>query len=98
MPRNKKGRTMPNRILFFVSAVLASLALPILALPVIPNAAHAADDCLASPDKATPAGGHWRYHIERGTGRKCWYLAGETTKSDQTKADDATADDAKSAS
>jgi hypothetical protein len=93
---------MPNRILFLVSAVLASLALAALALPVIPNAAHA-DDCLASPDKATPAGGHWRYHIERGTGRKCWYLAGETansdqTKSDQTKSDDAAADDAKPAS
>ena len=89
---------MPNRILFLVSAVLASLA-----LPVIPNVAHAADDCLASPDQATPSGGHWRYHIERGTGRKCWYLAGETAASDQTKAgqtkpDDAAADDGRSAS
>lgn len=92
---------MPNRILFLVSAVLASLV-----LPVIPNAAFAADDCLASPDtKVTPSGGHWRYHIERGTGRKCWYLAGQTaqpeqtrsdqTRSDQTNADDAAADDAK---
>ncbi len=94
-----KGRKMSNRILFLVSAVLASLV-----LPVIPSAAHAADDCLASPDnKATPAGGHWRYHIEHGTGRKCWYLAGQTAKSeqtqpDQTKADDAAADDAKPAS
>lgn len=101
-PENMKGRTMPNRILFLVSAVLASLVLA-LALPVIPNAAHAADDCLPSPDKATPSGGHWRYHIERGTGRKCWYLAGETAKSNQTKADqaksdDATADDVKPAS
>jgi hypothetical protein len=97
-----KGRTMPNRILFLVSAVLASLALPILALPVIPNVAYAADDCLASPDQATPSGGHWRYHIERGTGRKCWYLAEEAgkasqTKADQTKSDDAAADDAKAA-
>ncbi len=88
---------MPNRILFLVSAVLASLS-----LPVIPGVAHAADDCLASPDKATPPGGHWRYHIERGTGRKCWYLAGETAKTDSSKADatrtdDATADDSKAA-
>ena len=77
---------MPNRILFRVSAVLASLALqvlalPILTLPVIPSVAYAADDCLASPDTATPSGGHWRYHLERSTGRKCWYLAGETASS-----------------
>jgi hypothetical protein len=66
---------MPNRILFLVSAMLASLA-----LPMIPSAARAADDCLANPDTATPSGGHWRYHIERGTGRKCWYLADESPK------------------
>ncbi len=88
---------MPNRILFLVSAMLASLA-----LPLVPNAAYAAD-CLASPGKDAPSGGHWRYHIERGTGNKCWYLAGETAKSgqtnvDQTKSDDVTADNAKAAS
>jgi hypothetical protein len=73
---------MPNRILFLVSAVLVNLA-----LPVLPNVAYAADDCLASPNKATPAGGHWRYHLERGTGRKCWYLAGETATDDAAKPD-----------
>jgi hypothetical protein len=78
---------MPNRILFLVSAVLASLA-----LPLVPNAARAADDCLASPDKATPSGGHWRYHLERGTGRKCWYIAGEATRPDAAKADAAKPD------
>ena len=80
---------MPNRILFLVSAVLASLA-----LPMIPSAAHAADDCLASPDTATPSGGHWRYHIERGTGQKCWYLADESPK-ESGKADVAKAGAAK---
>ncbi len=72
---------MPNRILFLVSAMLASLA-----LLSIPTVARAADDCLASPDKATPSGGHWRYHIERGTGRKCWYLADEAAKADPAEA------------
>ena len=72
---------MPNRILFRVSAMLASLA-----LLSIPTVARAADDCLASPDKATPSGGHWRYHIERGTGRKCWYLADEAAKADPAEA------------
>lgn len=78
---------MPNRILFLVSAVLASLA-----LPVIPNAARAADDCLTSPDTATPSGGHWRYHLERGTGRKCWYVANEGAKADAAKSDAAKPD------
>jgi hypothetical protein len=73
---------MPNRILFLVSAMLASLA-----LPVVPNLARAADNCLTSPDKATPSGGHWRYHLERGTGRKCWYLADEAANTEATKAD-----------
>ncbi|XIA62585.1 hypothetical protein ACFIOY_24070 [Bradyrhizobium sp. TZ2] len=34
----------------------------------------AADDCLAAPKAATPAGGHWYYRIDRATKRKCWYL------------------------
>jgi hypothetical protein len=67
--------------------MLASLSLLVLALLSIPNVARAADDCLANPDKATPAGGHWRYHIERGTGRKCWYLANEGAKADAAKPD-----------
>lgn len=73
---------MPNQILFLVSAMLASLA-----LLSIPNVARAADDCLANPDKATPAGGHWRYHIERGTGRKCWYVANEGAQAEPAKPD-----------
>jgi len=68
--------------LFLVSAVLASLA-----LPTLPTIARAADDCLTGPNKATPAGGHWRYHLERGTGRKCWYLGDEAAKADVDKAD-----------
>ena len=55
---------MPNRILFLVSAMLASLA-----LSVLPTVARA-DDCLTSPGKGASAGGHWRYHVERGSGRK----------------------------
>jgi len=76
---------MPNRILFLVSAMLASLA-----LPVLPTVAHAADDCLTSP--TTAAGGHWKYHLERGTGRKCWYLVGATPTDDAASADTAKQD------
>lgn len=35
--------------------------------------AHA-DNCLAGPKGASPAGQHWYYRLERGTKRKCWYL------------------------
>jgi hypothetical protein len=77
--------------LFLVSAVLASVASS-LALPLLPTVAHAADDCLSSPTRAT--GGHWRYHLERSTGRKCWYLAGATSKDDAANADAARADPA----
>jgi hypothetical protein len=83
---------MPNRILLCVSVMLASFA-----LAEIPYAARAADDdCLTSPGKTTSAGGHWRYHLERGTGRKCWYLS-QPEKSDATQSDDAEADPPKPA-
>jgi hypothetical protein len=37
-------------------------------------AASAADDCLAKPNAPSPRGSHWHYHVDRATGRKCWYL------------------------
>jgi hypothetical protein len=83
---------MPNRILLLVSAVLVNLVLSILVLPVLPDVARAADDCLTSPNKATPAGDHWRYHLERGTGRKCWYLANEIATDNAAKPDAAKPD------
>jgi hypothetical protein len=36
--------------------------------------AHA-EDCLAAPNGASPAGQHWYYRIDRTTRRHCWYLA-----------------------
>lgn len=77
---------MPNRILFLVSAMLTSLALS--ALPTLAQA----DDCLTSPGKGASAGGHWRYHVERGSGRKCWYLTGAASKDDAATAATADAD------
>jgi hypothetical protein len=37
-------------------------------------AAFAADDCLAGPSRAPAPGGHWYYHFDRFSDRKCWYL------------------------
>ena len=33
-----------------------------------------AEDCLAAPNAASPAGQHWYYRIDRVKQRKCWYL------------------------
>jgi hypothetical protein len=38
-------------------------------------AAFAADGCLAAPNRAPAPGGHWYYHFDRASDRKCWYLA-----------------------
>uniref|UniRef100_Q07LF2 Uncharacterized protein n=1 Tax=Rhodopseudomonas palustris (strain BisA53) TaxID=316055 RepID=Q07LF2_RHOP5 len=45
------------------------------ALALIPSQPAQAEECLSKPKAATPAGGHWRYRVERGTKRQCWYLA-----------------------
>jgi len=39
-----------------------------------PERAGAADECLAGPNKQSPAGHHWFYRVDRSTKRHCWYL------------------------
>jgi hypothetical protein len=34
----------------------------------------AASDCLDEPNRASAQVGHWYYHLDRATGRKCWHL------------------------
>jgi hypothetical protein len=50
------------------------------------SAASAADECLAAPKATTPAGAHWYYRVEKGTKRKCWYLADEGGKTKKAAA------------
>ena len=68
-----------------VPAKLAALFLGVAAgamWTMVPlRAARAADNCLTVPTDQTPQGQHWYYHIERGTGRHCWYLRGGDEKS-----------------
>jgi hypothetical protein len=54
---------------------LAAVAAAALAAPALPSASRAAGDCLAAPSGQSPTGQHWFYRIDRGNGRKCWYLA-----------------------
>src|SRR5271166_19868 len=60
------------RILIPISTASLAALLAILVMPV--HASHAADDCLAKPNAAAPDGSHWYYHVDRATGRQCWYL------------------------
>lgn len=33
-----------------------------------------ADNCLLKPNAPSPAGSHWYYHVDRLSGRRCWFL------------------------
>ena len=61
--------------------VTAAIGLGGLAAGLPDYVATAADGCLTEPNGATSQGQHWYYHLERGTGRKCWYLRGEGEQS-----------------
>src|SRR5215210_6864579 len=72
--------SMKVRAAKFVVAIVASV-LSSANLVAAPDEAEQADDkCLTSPGEKTPSGGHWRYRLERGTGRQCWYLKADTEK------------------
>jgi len=45
-----------------------------LATSLLSQPTRAADDCLSAPNRAPAPGGHWYYHIDRASDRKCWYL------------------------
>lgn len=75
---------MSNRTAAIACAVIAG-CVSILGTSVSVNAAPAAEpaaqnECLSAPKGATPAGAHWYYRVEKGTKRKCWYLADEVAK------------------
>jgi hypothetical protein len=69
---------MLSRTLKFAAVSAGILAAA--ALAAAPTGARAADECLTAPKGATPAGAHWYYRLEKGTKRKCWYLADEVSK------------------
>lgn len=67
------------------TSILSSVSL--LSVPATAEPARAAaepaavaDRCLTSPREYTPPGTRWRYHIERGTGRRCWFLKDDSEK------------------
>jgi hypothetical protein len=78
---------MSNRAAAPVFAVLlsslasAALMTSAIAAPATDDSAEAsANECLAAPKGAAPQGSHWYYRLEKGTKRKCWYLADQAAK------------------
>jgi hypothetical protein len=65
------------------SPVFAALLAGVIATAVTHDSARGADECLTEPKQETPAGGHWRYHIDHANQRKCWYLKDESGKASQ---------------
>jgi hypothetical protein len=79
-----------------MSKVQTKLALAVLIgsasffVMVAPDGAARAD-CITEPRTETPQGKHWYYHIERGTGRHCWYVRGEDEASPRAPTTEAAA-------
>jgi hypothetical protein len=69
---------MPYRTAKLLPVVLIG-ALAATTLMLVPSPPAQAEECLAAPKAATPAGSHWRYRVERATKRHCWYLADKRT-------------------
>lgn len=72
---------MRTRAAKFVAALVASILSSANLIAAPDNTEQTADKCLTSPGEKTPAGGRWRYRIERGTGRQCWYVKLDGEKS-----------------
>ncbi len=65
---------MPSRTARIASVVFVNI-LGGLPLSTIARGETAAPDtCLSAPNGETPAGSHWRYHIDHVNKRNCWYL------------------------
>jgi hypothetical protein len=57
--------------------VMSGISVGVLAAATMLGTSHAtlaADDCLTGPTRAPAPGGHWYYHLDRASDRKCWYL------------------------
>ena len=70
---------MRNRMTLAASSVVV-LVVAASSFSVQPGSAQTAkaqakaDECQSRPGASTPRGSHWYYRLDRGTGRRCWYL------------------------
>jgi hypothetical protein len=54
--------------------VTLGVVIAIGALIMARGGTGAAEECLDQPNTQAPQGGHWYYHTDRATNRKCWVL------------------------
>jgi hypothetical protein len=64
---------MSKCVVSCIPAVSAGLFVAVIALGA-DRTAVAADDCLTGPNRPPAPGGHWYYHLDHASDRKCWYL------------------------
>jgi hypothetical protein len=58
----------------FVSAILV-VSLATLGAATSKGRALVDSPCMEQPDRASPQGAHWYFHLDREKNRKCWHLA-----------------------
>jgi len=71
-----------------IGSVVTAALLVALAM-TISGSVRAAADCIAAPNSQLPQGGHWYYHVDRTTGRKCWYMGPQDRKAHALAAQEA---------
>ncbi len=71
---------MKIRAAKFLAAIIASILSSANGFAAPDTAEQRADTCLTSPRDYTPPGTRWRYRVERGTGRHCWFLKDDAGK------------------
>lgn len=65
---------MPQRATKFVFAIFTGLLLGSPLVTASHGAPAKAEKCLSRPKGTPPAGGHWYYHTDRATKRRCWFI------------------------
>ncbi|MCP4619576.1 MAG: hypothetical protein GY844_24435 [Bradyrhizobium sp.] len=75
----------------FMVALIASILSSASAFAAPGEAEQRPDTCLTSPREYSPPGSRWRYRIERGSGRHCWFLKDDVEKAASKSAEPKTA-------
>lgn len=78
MLRNPR-RIAPFLFASLIGSIVAGAAAR--AEPAAAAASSATADCLAKPNAPSASGHHWYYHIDRASGRHCWYQRAVTNAS-----------------
>jgi len=65
---------MPRRPANIAPAILVSILAGVSLATMARGEPANVEDCLPTPKAETPAGSHWRYHIDHANKRNCWYL------------------------